>query len=78
MSWTSSDRLWCDEQNDLAELVWGTACRNGWGDRSTVYNNAVTTDSDEAGDEVQLGNKDVKEGGGVWGFRPDGAHLASE
>ena len=61
-----------EPQRDLAELVWATACLNGWGKRLRLYGNAVTADGAEAGASLALGNR---EKAGKWGFRPDGAHL---
>ena len=61
-----------EPQTDLAALVWATACRNGWGEKMTMYNNAVTADPAEAGSVLELGNQ--AEGAANWGFRPDGSH----
>ena len=60
-----------EPQLDLSQLGWGTACVNGWGDRLTLYNNAVTTVEAEIGAVLALGNKEQD---GAWGFRPDGSH----
>ena len=61
-----------EPQRDLAQLVWATACVNGWSDRLTMYNNAVTVDAVLPHQEVALGNK---EKAGAWGFQPDGSYL---
>jgi FkbM family methyltransferase len=61
-----------EPQRDLAALVWETACLNSWGDRLTLYNNAITAVRAEAGEALSLGNRAKT---GNWGFRPDGSHL---
>ena len=64
-----------EPQRDLAELVWATACFNGWADRLRLYGKAVTADGTEAGASLELGNR---EKAGKWGFRPDGAHRDAD
>ena len=64
-----------EPQTDLSQLVWATACLNGWSERLSMYNNAVTTVQKEAGTLLQLGNKDKA---GTWGFRPDRSHLSAD
>ena len=55
MLWAGAHVLAIEPQNDLAGLVWHTACRNDWGSRLTMYNNAVTGDPAEAGAPLSLG-----------------------